>query len=63
MVSSNVRNYKKEETSKNEEHPGDLTTEIYQAKTNFDNIKNENQQLKSQLDLLSKQFTRMEAEK
>ena len=63
MVSSNVRNYQKEETTKNEEHPGDLTIEIYQAKTNFDNMKNENQQLKSQLDLLSKQFTRMEAEK
>lgn len=50
MVSSNVRNYKKDETARNEEHPGDLTTEIYQAKTNFDNIKNENQQLRSKLD-------------
>lgn len=46
MVSSQVRNPRAEENA------GDLTTEILQAKSNFDSIKHENVELKSKLDTL-----------
>jgi hypothetical protein len=48
MVSSQARHPRAEENA------GDLTTEILQAKSNFDNIKLENLELKGKLDTLQR---------
>ena len=57
MVSSQIHN------PKTEENVGDLTTEILNAKNNFDNIKMENTDLKAKLEILQKQFSKVENEK
>ena len=61
MVSSYIQNKKPEKEA--EEKAGDLTTEIMQAKSNFESIKSENQELKAELDKMQKLVQKIETEK
>lgn len=61
MVSSYVQPKKPEKEG--EDKAGDLTTEIMQAKSNFESIKSENQELKAELEKMQALVQKIEAEK